>query len=240
MSHRPSSGGVRGTPASQTHENLNRRRSFPRIPHLRGMRLHPPAPSFPLGRPSGRFPGVGLDFCLCFVGKDKKRRADRLYIGLIQFTERELRKDPLPLPEAPAKQRVGHPGGKAVDGSSNGPYPIEAWLTDESGRWVAALSWLSARRDYSEWGAHNRKHQYILVFQWNTHDTNGESGIRTHGEVTPTHAFQACSLSLSDISPDASDCMMQETMPQLVPRHTPVLVGLHVKAFCNRAVAPQL
>src|SRR5262249_11088696 len=30
---------------------------------------------------------------------------------------------------------------------------------------------------------------------------NGESGIRTHGGVTPTHAFQACSLNHSDISP---------------------------------------
>src|SRR5215212_120056 len=30
----------------------------------------------------------------------------------------------------------------------------------------------------------------------------GESGIRTHGRVSPTHAFQACSLSHSDISPE--------------------------------------
>src|SRR5262249_13045956 len=29
----------------------------------------------------------------------------------------------------------------------------------------------------------------------------GESGIRTHGRVSPTHAFQACSLNHSDISP---------------------------------------
>src|SRR5215475_12468131 len=34
---------------------------------------------------------------------------------------------------------------------------------------------------------------------------NGESGIRTHGGVTPTHAFQACSLNHSDISPEPSD-----------------------------------
>src|SRR5262245_38185068 len=34
---------------------------------------------------------------------------------------------------------------------------------------------------------------------------NGESGIRTHGGVTPTHAFQACSLNHSDISPELSD-----------------------------------
>jgi tRNA(fMet)-specific endonuclease VapC len=29
----------------------------------------------------------------------------------------------------------------------------------------------------------------------------GESGIRTHGRVSPTHAFQACTFSLSVISP---------------------------------------
>jgi hypothetical protein len=29
----------------------------------------------------------------------------------------------------------------------------------------------------------------------------GESGIRTHGRVSPTHAFQACSFNHSDISP---------------------------------------
>ena len=32
---------------------------------------------------------------------------------------------------------------------------------------------------------------------------NGESGIRTHGGVSPTHAFQACSFNHSDISPDS-------------------------------------
>src|SRR3954463_6930703 len=31
--------------------------------------------------------------------------------------------------------------------------------------------------------------------------TGGESGIRTHGRVSPTHAFQACSFNHSDISP---------------------------------------
>jgi hypothetical protein len=32
----------------------------------------------------------------------------------------------------------------------------------------------------------------------------GESGIRTHGRVTPTHAFQACSFNRSDISPQGA------------------------------------
>ena len=30
----------------------------------------------------------------------------------------------------------------------------------------------------------------------------GQSGIRTHGRVSPTHAFQACSLNHSDICPE--------------------------------------
>ena len=34
-------------------------------------------------------------------------------------------------------------------------------------------------------------------------DAGGESGIRTHGTVSRTHAFQACALSHSAISPDA-------------------------------------
>ena len=33
----------------------------------------------------------------------------------------------------------------------------------------------------------------------------GEGGIRTHGRVSPTHAFQACSLSHSDTSPFTAD-----------------------------------
>jgi hypothetical protein len=37
----------------------------------------------------------------------------------------------------------------------------------------------------------------------------GESGIRTHGRVSPTHAFQACSFNHSDISPfDRSTLLM--------------------------------
>src|SRR5687767_1525709 len=32
-------------------------------------------------------------------------------------------------------------------------------------------------------------------------EDGGESGIRTHGRVSPTHAFQACSFNHSDISP---------------------------------------
>src|SRR5213079_1893219 len=36
---------------------------------------------------------------------------------------------------------------------------------------------------------------------WRFWKVGGESGIRTHGRVSPTHAFQACSIDHSDISP---------------------------------------
>src|SRR5213079_2078712 len=36
---------------------------------------------------------------------------------------------------------------------------------------------------------------------WRFWELGGESGIRTHGRVSPTHAFQACSIDHSDISP---------------------------------------
>src|SRR6266516_1900198 len=47
---------------------------------------------------------------------------------------------------------------------------------------------------------------------------DGESGIRTHGGVTPTHAFQACSLNHSDISPrvPALRNLRFSTLPQFV------------------------
>ena len=39
--------------------------------------------------------------------------------------------------------------------------------------------------------------------EWNAakRDDGGESGIRTHGTLSRTHAFQACALSRSAISP---------------------------------------
>ena len=36
---------------------------------------------------------------------------------------------------------------------------------------------------------------------WAYYRGGGEGGIRTHGRVSPTHAFQACSLNRSDTSP---------------------------------------
>src|SRR2546428_9081666 len=56
----------------------------------------------------------------------------------------------------------------------------------------------------------NKKRRHILrgLATWETDHglwanggKGGEGGIRTHGEVSPTHAFQACSFSHSDTSP---------------------------------------
>ena len=47
--------------------------------------------------------------------------------------------------------------------------------------------------------------------------TGGESGIRTHGRVSPTHAFQACSFNHSDISPHLWN--QQFTGQWLSPKH---------------------
>jgi hypothetical protein len=41
----------------------------------------------------------------------------------------------------------------------------------------------------------------FLIFSTLQRHVGGESGIRTHGRVSPTHAFQACSIDHSDISP---------------------------------------
>ena len=45
--------------------------------------------------------------------------------------------------------------------------------------------------------------KYCNQFRSLTCFHGGESGIRTHGTVSRTHAFQACALSHSAISPDA-------------------------------------
>ena len=48
--------------------------------------------------------------------------------------------------------------------------------------------------------------------------SGGEGGIRTHDRVTPTHAFQACSLSHSDTSPRRDLRHLQRAPP---PRRSP-------------------
>src|SRR6185437_10953972 len=46
----------------------------------------------------------------------------------------------------------------------------------------------------------------------------GESGIRTHGTVSRTHAFQACALSHSAISPDRPLLERHERFCKRMPR----------------------
>src|SRR5262249_61152990 len=50
-------------------------------------------------------------------------------------------------------------------------------------------------------GAKNEKGGWARHERAGGESNGGESGIRTHGRVSPTHAFQACSLNRSDISP---------------------------------------
>ena len=45
----------------------------------------------------------------------------------------------------------------------------------------------------------------LAPLRWSYWLIGGEGGIRTHGRVSPTHAFQACSLSHSDTSPFSAD-----------------------------------
>ena len=52
-------------------------------------------------------------------------------------------------------------------------------------------------------GAATRGVLNVLCLQDVTCISGGESGIRTHGTVSRTHAFQACALSHSAISPEA-------------------------------------
>ena len=45
---------------------------------------------------------------------------------------------------------------------------------------------------------YNRLFNIIIAFY---HSKNGEGGIRTRGEVSPTQTFQVCTLNHSDTSP---------------------------------------
>jgi hypothetical protein len=42
-------------------------------------------------------------------------------------------------------------------------------------------------------------------------NNGGEGGIRTHGRISPTHAFQACSLNRSDTSPEYVDNLAESS-----------------------------
>ena len=45
------------------------------------------------------------------------------------------------------------------------------------------------------------KYIRINLFKINNFNYGGENGIRTHEKITPLHAFQACALNHSAISP---------------------------------------
>ena len=60
------------------------------------------------------------------------------------------------------------------------------------------------RTDVRDLVAHPEHRQMFLRSRSNPGGVHGgESGIRTHGTVSRTHAFQACALSHSAISPAA-------------------------------------
>src|SRR4026209_1624258 len=59
----------------------------------------------------------------------------------------------------------------------------------------------------------------------------GESGIRTHGRVSPTHAFQACSLNHSDISPSLESTTCERSDSHYRTRRRLSLPFLHRVSF---------
>src|SRR3954465_8706041 len=52
------------------------------------------------------------------------------------------------------------------------------------------------------WGFRSADRKFTIVHKYLQDARGGESGIRTHGTVSRTHAFQACALSHSAISPE--------------------------------------
>ena len=93
---------------------------------------------------------------------------------------------------------------------------VKAVVGVESNKQLASiLSGLSVRASWhvmgTKWGTtliyikHN-----ILIINHLARINGGESGIRTHGRVTPTHAFQACSFNRSDISPHEDERPRQQ------------------------------
>ena len=56
---------------------------------------------------------------------------------------------------------------------------------------------------------------------WTRVENGGEGGIRTHGRISPTHAFQACSLNRSDTSPHASRNEPNQFSRILLAAHRP-------------------
>jgi hypothetical protein len=58
---------------------------------------------------------------------------------------------------------------------------------------------------FARWGFSGVYSQLLyLCVRVGQRENGGEGGIRTHGRISPTHAFQACSLNRSDTSPQTS------------------------------------
>ena len=68
---------------------------------------------------------------------------------------------------------------------------------------IACQSGIRCRERRAQHVAANGKTTRTDTERASASEGGGESGIRTHGRVSPTHAFQACSLNHSDISPHA-------------------------------------
>ena len=66
---------------------------------------------------------------------------------------------------------------------------------------VGGESGIRCRSRRAKHVAANRKTTRAATDGASATEGGGESGIRTHGRVSPTHAFQACSFNHSDISP---------------------------------------
>ena len=77
-----------------------------------------------------------------------------------------------------------HAGGGEVVGHGLGPIRAAAW---------------GIRHNSGTLG--RERSTQLVEYQWSKKH-GGEAGIRTLGTVASTHAFQACSLSHSDTSPD--------------------------------------
>ena len=70
----------------------------------------------------------------------------------------------------------------------------------------------------------------------NTQKKNGgEGGIRTHGRISPTHAFQACSLNRSDTSPGRLNNLAERMDSRTLPHR-----GRTTSVFADRPESKEL
>ncbi len=131
------------------------------------------------------------------VGLHLRRNADLLW---------EVRREPIGLhrrragPDAARVTQTRHSGGSAPRADQK---LLQGWqLHNDLRRWRREWSDSSTRATSSArlaaevFAAHT-----VRALTSERNKFGGESGIRTHGRVAPTHAFQACSIDHSDISP---------------------------------------